>query len=179
VSPRHATNDLERPFAREFTILFDQHFERLFRYLNRLSGDRDLAADLAQDAFVRLYRRGSMPDVPTAWLVACAMNLFRNARSAGKRRRWLLTVSRGEHAHSDASPSAEALSAADSARRRVRAALGRLPARDRHLLLLRAEGFSYREIAAALELNEASVGTLLARAREAFRESYGGAPDAT
>jgi RNA polymerase sigma-70 factor (ECF subfamily) len=54
----------------------------------------------------------------------------------------------------------------------VRRALDRMPERDCNLLLLRAEGFSYRDIAAALELNEASIGTLLARAKTAFRENY-------
>ena len=43
------------------------------------------------------------------------------------------------------------------------------------MLLLQAEGFSYREIAGGLGLHEASVGTLLARARERFRELYGDA----
>jgi RNA polymerase sigma factor (sigma-70 family) len=55
---------------------------------------------------------------------------------------------------------------------RVRSVLDRMPDRDRQLLLLSAEGYSYRDIAAALELNEGSVGTLLARARRAFRKSY-------
>jgi len=55
----------------------------------------------------------------------------------------------------------------------------RRPERERRLLLLRSEGFSYRDIAAALELNEASVGTLLARARTAFREIYKEASDAS
>ncbi len=59
----------------------------------------------------------------------------------------------------------------------MRAAIDRLPERERRLLLLRAEGYSYRDMAAALDLNEASVGTLLARARQAFRECYGD-PDA-
>lgn len=40
------------------------------------------------------------------------------------------------------------------------------------MLLLRAEGYSYRDIASALELNEASVGTLLARAVRAFRAAW-------
>jgi DNA-directed RNA polymerase specialized sigma24 family protein len=40
------------------------------------------------------------------------------------------------------------------------------------MLLLRAEGYGYRAIAAALELNELSVGTLLARAKRAFRTLY-------
>jgi DNA-directed RNA polymerase specialized sigma24 family protein len=50
--------------------------------------------------------------------------------------------------------------------------------REQSLLLLHAEGYSYREIAVALDLNESSVGTLLARARTAFRTAYQQAGDA-
>ena len=57
-------------------------------------------------------------------------------------------------------------------RRDVRAALETLPERDRQILLLHGEGYRYREIALALRMNEASVGTLLARARRAFRDAY-------
>ena len=69
---------------------------RLARYLDRLSGDRELAADLAQETFVKLYQRGALPDQPEAWLISVAMNLFRNARSTATRRRRLLTASRAE-----------------------------------------------------------------------------------
>jgi len=41
------------------------------------------------------------------------------------------------------------------------------------MLLLRAEGYSYRDIAHALHVNETSVGVLLARARRAFARSTG------
>jgi RNA polymerase sigma-70 factor (ECF subfamily) len=44
--------------------------------------------------------------------------------------------------------------------------------RQAELLLLRHEGFDYRELAAALHLNPASVGTLLSRAQETFRKEY-------
>ncbi len=165
-------------FHDRFVDLFDAHFPRLYRYLDRLSGEPELAADLAQEAFVRLYRRASLPDAPDAWLVTVAVNLFRNVKSTRTRRRRLLTSTRGEGVHSDSPPSpAEAADAAET-RRRVRAAVDRLPERERSLLLLRAEGYGYRDIAAALELNEASVGTLLARARRAFREIYEDAFDA-
>jgi len=40
------------------------------------------------------------------------------------------------------------------------------------LLILRSDGFTYEEIAMALKLNPASVGTLLNRAEEAFRKAY-------
>lgn len=160
-------------FHDRFVELFDVHFQRLYRYLDRLSGEPDVAADVAQEAFVRLYRRGALPDAPAAWLITVAMNLLRSARSTRSRRRRLLTPSRGEAAHADPPPSPEEAAIAEDERGRVRATLDRLPERDRQLLLLQAEGYGYRDIATALELNPASVGVLLARARKAFREIYG------
>jgi RNA polymerase sigma factor (sigma-70 family) len=158
--------------------LFHSHFHRLVRYLDRLSGDPELASDLAQEAFVKLYRRGDLPDHPEAWLITVAMNLFRNARSTAVRRRRLLTAARVEATLGDPTPSpAQLLEGADE-RERVRAAIDRLGERERQLLLLRAEGYGYRELAAALGLHEASVGTLLARAKRAFREAYDGSGDA-
>jgi RNA polymerase sigma factor (sigma-70 family) len=162
------------PFHDLFVELFNAHFNRIFRYLDRLSGDPDLAADLAQDAFVRLYRRGSLPDAPEAWLISVAMNLFRNAAAARNRSGRLLTIERAEGAHSRPAPSPEAEAIDSESRRRVRLAIDRLPPREKGLLLLAAEGYSYRDIASALQLNEASVGTLLARARRDFRAVYDG-----
>jgi RNA polymerase sigma factor (sigma-70 family) len=159
--------------------LFHAQFERLFRYLDRLSGEPDLAADLAQEAFVRLYRRGAAPDSPEAWLITVAMNLLRNARSKSARRLELLTAERSTGVLSDPAPvPGESTDDAES-RRRVRAALDALPERERQLLLLKAEGYSYRDIAQALDLGETSVGTLLARAKEAFRNFYEGKSDAS
>jgi RNA polymerase sigma-70 factor (ECF subfamily) len=166
-------------FEGAFAALFDAQFPRLFRLLDRLSGEPDLAADLAQEAFIRLYRRAAMPDVPQAWLVTVALNLFRNARSSRSRHRRLLGVARSEQAQADPAPAPDHAVLADEARRVVRLALDRLPERERRLLLLRAEGYSYREMAAALGLHEASVGVLLARARRAFRAAYEGGCDAS
>jgi len=55
---------------------------------------------------------------------------------------------------------------------RVRAVLDRLPERDRKILLLREEGFSYKEIAATIEVAASSVGTLIARALRRFAAEY-------
>jgi RNA polymerase sigma-70 factor (ECF subfamily) len=153
-------------------VLFETQFRRLFRVLDRLSGDPELAADLAQEAFVRLHQRGTLPDDPPAWLISVAMNLFRNERSSVGRRHRLLGGGRGARVQAD--PAISPLEAVESeeARLRVRQVVAALPERDQRLLLLRAEGYSYREIASALSLNEASVGTLLARAQRAFRVSY-------
>jgi RNA polymerase sigma factor (sigma-70 family) len=170
--------DVEAPeaasFHDHFVALFQVHFPRLYRYFDRLSGDPDLAADIAQEAFIKLYNRGSLPDAPEAWLISVAMNLFRNVKSGRSRRSRLLSQARSEAVLSDPSPAPDQAVVAQESRRRVRSAINRLPERERRLLLLRAEGYSYRDLAAALDLNEASIGTLLARARTAFKEAYEG-----
>ncbi|MBA3658006.1 MAG: sigma-70 family RNA polymerase sigma factor [Gemmatimonadales bacterium] len=158
--------------------MFGTEFRRLFRYLDRLSGEPDLAADLAQEAFVRLHARGTMPERPEAWLVTVALNLFRNVKTTRARQRRLLTVARAESVLADPAPSPAQTSASADASAKVRVAIDRLPERDRGMLLLLAEGYSYRDIASTLELKEASIGTLLARAKRAFRESYEGDTDA-
>jgi RNA polymerase sigma factor (sigma-70 family) len=56
----------------------------------------------------------------------------------------------------------------------VRRALGRLSLRDRQMLVLRHEGYSYREIADALGIANSSVGTLLVRATAAFAAAVEG-----
>jgi RNA polymerase sigma factor (sigma-70 family) len=166
------------PFRDRVVELFHSHFHRLVRYLDRLSGDPELAADLAQEAFIKLHQRGSLPDHPEAWLITVAMNQFRNVRSTSARRRRLLTAARAEATLGDPNlHPGQAAEAADE-RDRVRAAIDRLGERDRQILLLRAEGYGYRDLAAALDLHEASIGTFLARAKRAFREAYEGDTDA-
>jgi RNA polymerase sigma factor (sigma-70 family) len=164
------------PFREAFQGLFDEHFQGVFRYLDRASGDPDLARDLTQETFLRLFRRGALPDSPGAWLASVAMNLLRNAKSKEARRRRLDSPARARGAHSEASEPPDPWHG--EKRRRARAALDRLPERERDLLLLRAEGLSYRELAQALGLAEASVGTLLARAKAQFREAFGENVDA-
>lgn len=170
---------MRSPFHEQFVQLFDAHFRRLYRYLNRLSGEPDLAADIAQETFVRLYQRGEAPETPEAWLITVGTNLFRNERTTSARRLRLLTPERGEDLLADMGAPPDHAALAGDTRRRVRAALEQVPERERRMLLLRAEGYSYKEIALALEIAESSIGTLLARAKSAFRDHYGGDPDAS
>jgi RNA polymerase sigma-70 factor (ECF subfamily) len=161
-----------RPFDTEFRAVFDARFAELFRWLDRYAGDASLASDVAQETFVRLYNRGEMPTDVRAWLVSVALNLVRDERRRVARRRRLLSNRSADYTMADAAPSPEDDALAAERRALVRRALDALPSRDRALLLLREEGYSYRELASALALVEASVGTLLARAKVAFREAY-------
>lgn len=159
-------------FDAAFAELFGIEYPRLFRYLDRVSGDPDLAADLAQEAFVRLYRRGAMPERPGVWLITVGLNLFRNDRTTRARRIRLVARAGAEGVLPHPASAPVEVQVAGDMSGRVRSALRRLPDRDQHMLLLRAEGYSYRDIAIALNLNESSIGTLLARAKRGFREAY-------
>ncbi len=160
-------------FEQLVSTLFTHEFQRIFRVIHRLSGDADAASDMAQEAFVRLCGRGSMPDAPVAWLVTVALNLWRNQHSNEVRRRALL-LKRSPAAPdaADPAPRADAAIVADESIQQVRRTLARLSEQQAQLLLLSVEGFSYREIGAALGLRESSVGSLLLRARVAFREQH-------
>jgi RNA polymerase sigma factor (sigma-70 family) len=166
-------------FEERFQVLYSARFAGLYRYLDRLTGDPDLAADVAQEAFLRLHGRGGMPDEPVGWLVTVANNLVRDERRlTGRRLRILAEQPQRVPLAGPADPAAD-LERAERVDA-VRAALDTLTVRDRQALLLRHAGHSYREIAAALGLAETSVGTTLVRAGQAFRAAYQelhGAPD--
>lgn len=155
-------------FIRAFNSTFEQHFSSIFRYIDRLSGDPDLAADIAQETFVRLYERGEFPEDLRGWLAAVATNLFRDDRRTSRRRLELLTSQPAELTMGTPPIPAETEMIREERRKGVRSLLNGLPMRDRQLLLLKHEGYSYREIAAALGIAESSVGTLLIRATAAF-----------
>ncbi|MEP6621186.1 MAG: sigma-70 family RNA polymerase sigma factor [bacterium] len=142
--------------------LFTIHHDALFRYLVRLSGDADIAADAAQEAFVKLLQREPMGSGERAWLFTVGTNHVLEAKRTSARRLRLLT-GRGERTMGDAPPDAHASVEADERRRVVMAALDGLSDKERVAILMREEGFSHREIAGAVGTTTGSVGTLLAR----------------
>jgi RNA polymerase sigma-70 factor (ECF subfamily) len=149
-----------------FEALFDSVYPSLFRYCNRLTGDPDQAEDLAQEAFFRLLDRGAEGTEKglRSWLFMVATNLIRDrSRTRETRRRILSGVPPPEYG-----PGPDEDLARSEEIQRVREALGVLSQRDREMLLLRQEGFSYREIAEVAGVSPRSVGTILARALQRF-----------
>jgi RNA polymerase sigma factor (sigma-70 family) len=146
------------------TQLFREHYPALFRYLARLVGDPDAAADAAQEAFVRFLERSPAPDAARAWLFRVGTNAAREAARTRARRLRLLEAdpARAPLGQPPAAPDAEL--EANERRRMVRNALARLTERDRVILLMREEGFTHREIAEAVGTTTGSVGTMVARA---------------
>lgn len=148
---------------------FARYYPALYRYLQRLAGDPDLAADLAQEAFVRLLDHEIPEERARSWLFTVATNLLRDrARSRDRHRRLLA----GRDLSPDPPVRADERVEREERIAAVRAALARLSERDRRMLMLREEGLLYREIAEVVGVAAGSVGTLLARALDRFADAY-------
>ncbi|MEX1183747.1 MAG: sigma-70 family RNA polymerase sigma factor [Gemmatimonadota bacterium] len=144
--------------------LFDEHHASLFRYLLRLTGDADVAHDAAQETFTRYVQKPPRNEHPRAWLFTVATNIVRAASLQRQRRATLLAGGAGRATVADPLPDPEQATLASERRNAVRLALDSLPERERTVLLMREEGFTHREIAAAVQTTTGSVGTMIARA---------------
>src|SRR5687768_7813272 len=151
--------------------LFRQYHDPLVRYLTRRLGDRDWAEEVAQETFVRALRQTELQN-ERAWLFAVATNLVRDeARKDARRRRHLELLT--EEAKSNPVVEQPITDLERSQERALaRRAIDALTERDREALLMREEGLDYKEIAEALQLSLASVGTTLSRARRRLVEVY-------
>lgn len=157
----------------DFDQLFDDVYPKLYRYCLRMTSDRDQAEDAAQEAFVRLLDRRVKGEPPglRAWLFKVATHVVRDRVRVSDNRMRLLeenpVLPDRPVGPEEALERAERIAAA-------RRGLEALEERDRTLLLLREEGFSYRELADVVGVQSSSVGTLLARARQRFEAVMNG-----
>jgi RNA polymerase sigma-70 factor (ECF subfamily) len=159
--------------VRDFEAIFFEHYSKVYAVLFRLTGDRAQADDLAAETFWRLWERPpAQAENIAGWLYRVAINLAYNLLRANRRRRQY-----EEKAGADALETRHGADPALTAvlrleRKRVRDVLSQLSQREAQVLVLRHSGLSYKEIAAAVQVAPASVGTLLARAEERFEKLY-------
>jgi RNA polymerase sigma factor (sigma-70 family) len=154
----------------EVEQLFEAHHDAIYGYLVRLTGDPDLAADLAQETFIRWVDREPDRTNPRAWLFTVATNLARDHGRVGARRLTLLRGSGDVPGMGDRAHGPDRLLEASETQRLVRKALDTLPAKDRTVLLMQQQGFTHREIGEALDVNPKSVGVLISRAMRRFSD---------
>jgi RNA polymerase sigma-70 factor (ECF subfamily) len=144
--------------------VFEEHYEVLYRYLVRLTGDADQAADISQECFIRLIERRPEERQLRGWLFRVATNLVRDESRVRRRRLELLHESVDPVAAGSGQMDPETLLELKQKRQVVRRALDALSLRDRTLLLMREEGFSHKEMAVAVGTTTKSVGSMIARA---------------
>jgi RNA polymerase sigma-70 factor, ECF subfamily len=156
-----------------FETIFYRHYDRVYGLLFRLLGNRAEAEEVTQEVFLKLYQQRFTADREHhigAWLYQVATNMGYNA-VRGRKRLWQRNLLLAPDV-SDNSNDPAALAEQRQTQARVRAALARLPERQVQLLMLRQMGFSYTELAEVCQVAPTSVGTLLARAAQAFRKVY-------
>lgn len=166
-----------------FAKLVARYQDRLINIFHNMIGDEELAHDLTQDVFLRIYRARNGYE-PTAkfstWMYRIANNLASNSRRT-KGRRKEVQLKTNESGPLGTRP-AEKLLAEKSAlmptrqldkselRRIVREAMESLNERQRMALLLhRFEDLSYADIGDSMEMSPQAVKSLLSRARENLR----------
>ena len=160
-----------------FAVLFDRHYERIWRYACRRAGPA-IADELASETFVRAfaaraqYDRGRLDASP--WLYRIATNLLRGHRRAEARRM---------RAYARAVEPAESHGGLDGVEQRVDAAAGaphvaaalaslKPPDRDAVLLLALAD-LDYEAIAIATGVPVGTVRSRLSRARRQLQDKLG------
>ena len=156
-------------------LLFREHYARMVGMLARLTGDRAHSEEIASDVFHKLSQRPALlhgADDLTAWIYRVATNAGFDALRTNSRRRKREETAGHAGIHAAAAPDALASLLAEERRVRVRDVLGSLKPRDAQLLLLRANGLAYRELAATLGIEPGSVGTMLARAEADFEKKF-------
>lgn len=158
-----------------FDGLFRDHYPRVVSMLSRLTGDRGQAEEIAADVFCKVSKRAS-PAAPgeelLPWLYRVATNAGLDALRANSRRRRREEEARAESLRTGTTDDALRSLMREERRARVRLVLESLKPRDAQLLLLRSNGLAYRELADAVGVAPASIGTLLARAEAEFERRF-------
>ncbi|EYF08140.1 Hypothetical protein CAP_5900 [Chondromyces apiculatus DSM 436] len=158
---------LRRRDPRAFDEVYTRYQGRIWSFLVRLAGRRDVAEDLVQETWMQVARYAERLDENTdlrAWLFTVARNRHRSHR------RWaLLGWARSEPMDvepEDPGPDLEDTTAARAEVALVHEGLQAIGAAHREVLLLSAvEGFDAPQVAAVIGIREDAARKRLSRAR--------------
>ena len=152
-----------------FETLFKSEYARVAAIANRVLADPQEAEDVAQEVFINFHRLHSpSAQFAPAWLHRAAAHTALN-RIRGRKRRERRELAQAPHEASHILDPQRMLEVSED-RRMVRAALARLAPKPAAVLVLRASGLSYSEVAEAIGVGTGQIGTLLRRAETALRK---------
>lgn len=173
--------------AAAFEQLVNNYQHRLVSLMTHLVGKRDMAEDLAQDVFLRVYRarKRYVPGSKfSTWLFTIANNVASNARRSLARRQEINLAARHSGEENFNGLEAQALAASgqmptrqldkEELRDIVNLAVATLDDRQKMAVLLnKFEHMSYEEIGEVMQLSTSAVKSLLSRARGNLRDVIG------
>jgi RNA polymerase sigma-70 factor, ECF subfamily len=161
---------MERDIDTNVVDAIERHMPSLERYVRSMVRDADEAADICQEACVRLLveaRNGGLPDTPGAWLNRVAHNLVvsnaRRRQTADRRADQLVE-------RQVATPLDEIVIGRERDTR-IRKALANARPDDRVAITMAASGFATRDIADRIGRTELATRALLCRARGRMRQT--------
>jgi RNA polymerase sigma-70 factor (ECF subfamily) len=159
--------------AVDFEEIFVTYYGRVRGLLGRLVGDSE-ADELASEVFWKLYKQPAAHTLwsnPGAWLYRTATHTGIDAlRAAARRWRYESAAATAQSGVSEMGPLQEAIREENC--RTVRKVLSSMKPAQAQILLMRAVGASYKEIAESVGVEASSVGTLLSRAEDEFKKRY-------
>jgi RNA polymerase sigma-70 factor (ECF subfamily) len=166
-----------------FDVLVERYKVRLFNYLYRLTGNRDEAEEIAQEAFVKAYIHADKYKTIarfSTWLYTIATNLVRNRIRSRSRAPQLISLWTRGYGDSDEE---RVLDIEDTGRGPdeaindaelsgvINRAIAKIPEKYRESFVLREiNELSYEEIAAVTGLKLGTVRSRINRARNYFRQ---------
>jgi RNA polymerase sigma-70 factor, ECF subfamily len=154
-----------------FGEIVDRYKDSLVNYVTHLVRSRDRAEEIAQEAFVRLYRNAAQYRAQERlgpYLFRIATNLV--VTEARRAKRWTLLLPRLHASARREGASPDENLYATEIQRHVAAALEQLPLKYRvPLVMFELEEWSYDDIARALEIAPGTVKSRISRARELLR----------
>ncbi len=155
-----------------FSLLVERHRDPVIRFLYRMVEHQGVAEELAQEAFLRVYRArsGYEPSAKFAtWLFRIAANLALNHLRGTRRERAEAAEAEPERC-ADGAPTAEQALVEQAGVAEIRRAIEALPAKQRAAVVLhKYEEMGYVQIARVLGCSESAVKSLLFRAYETLR----------
>ncbi len=158
VNLAEASKHLVKSREEAFEALFKSEYARVAGIANRVLADPHEAEDVAQEVFINFHRlHSASAQFAPAWLHRAAAHTALN-RLRGRRRR---------EKREQAQAPEEASRTVDPQRMLEVNEDRRKPA---SVLVLRASGLSYAEVAEALGVGTGQIGTLLRRAEAALRK---------
>lgn len=151
----------------EYNLSVEEFANRLFRFVIKSVKDEDLAKDIVQETFTRLWEKVRTVNYAKvrSYLFTAAYHIVLNNFRDGKRVEKMEDIHTNQYAHSDQYSDIKEV---------LNQALDQLPEVQKNVILLRDyEGYSYQDIAEMTNLSESQVKVYIYRGRMALKDKIG------
>jgi RNA polymerase sigma-70 factor (ECF subfamily) len=154
-----------------FDEVYSQHYHELRLFGRQFNISPEKTEDLLQETFLRFYlelKKNIVFENPRAWLYKVLLNLFKTQLNSDKREPY---NPENTIMNKNSSDDLQEEYLINEKQRIVFDMLNKLPEREKCILLLYHNGFSYAEMAEILGMNVNSVGKTIVRAIDKLKET--------